>query len=332
MNHGPLVFLAALFALAASWFGFVLAPQVQLGSLQPTNTVPPGVTYPVSRPGLARDGLEVYRANGCAYCHSQQIIQTGTVCDVMLTEPGTNRAALITALTDIGLSDAEAERALRELARPVLSGMPKLKADNAAKALTAAGAKAQVWIIPTGPDIARGWGKRRSVAEDSLYDNPVMLGAARVGPDLADVGSRRPDVNWHLRHFYAPRLEVKGSTMPPYRFLFETRKIERAPSAEAMILPPALAPPAGYEVVPKTEALALAAYMLSLRADAPLFTTPMTVAMASAPSTSTNAPAGTGAATNAPAAGTNSASSSSANPTPSAGTNTSSGATNAPGK
>ena len=28
MNHGPLIFLAAFFALAGSWSGFVLAPQI----------------------------------------------------------------------------------------------------------------------------------------------------------------------------------------------------------------------------------------------------------------------------------------------------------------
>ncbi len=301
MNYGPLVFLAALFALAASWFGFVLTPQIQLGNLQPTNTVPAGVAYPAARPGLARDGLDVYRANGCAWCHSQQVNQTGTICEVELTNPGTNRPALATALTDIGLSEAEAERAAQDRSKPVLSGVTKQRADNAAKALTAAGAKAQVRIIPVGPDIARGWGKRHSVAEDFLYDSPVMLGSVRVGPDLADVGSRRPDINWHLRHFYAPRLEVKGSTMPPYRFLFEKRKIERMRSPEALALPPELAPPAGYEIVPKTEALALADYMVSLRADAPLFTTPMTVASASSNSTSTNAAATAGVSTNAPA-------------------------------
>src|SRR5436190_19113704 len=98
MNYGPLIFLAAFFALASSWFGLVLTPQMQVGHLQQTNTVGLGATYPLSRPGLAREGLEVYRANGCAYCHSQQVRQTGTVCDVILTEPGTNQPALLAAL------------------------------------------------------------------------------------------------------------------------------------------------------------------------------------------------------------------------------------------
>jgi len=282
MNYGPLLFLAAFFALSGSWFSFVLKSQVQLGRLQQTNTVPAGVLYPVARPGLAHQGLEVYRANGCAACHSQQVGQTGTACDVVLTAAGTNQSALVQALLQVNpaSSEAEAKALLAALPKTVLQGAAKEVADAAAKQLSVGGAKAQVWIVPTGPDIARGWGKRRTVAEDFLYDYPVMLGSQRIGPDLANVGIRLPDVNWHLRHLYAPRLEVKGSTMPPYRFLFEKRRIERARSPDALSLPPELAPEAGYEVVPTTQAKALVAYLFSLRADAPLYVAPMTVAAA----------------------------------------------------
>ena len=69
--------------------------------------------------------------------------------------------------------------------------------------------------------------------------------------------------------------------MPPYRFLFEQRRIGRTPSPDAMTLPPELAPGPGFEVVPRPEARALAAYLASLRADAPLFIAPLTTASAS---------------------------------------------------
>jgi len=39
MNYGPLLFLAAFFALAGSWSSFVLTPQLQIGRMQQTNTV-----------------------------------------------------------------------------------------------------------------------------------------------------------------------------------------------------------------------------------------------------------------------------------------------------
>jgi hypothetical protein len=81
--------------------------------------------------------------------------------------------------------------------------------------------------------------------------------------------------------------------------LFTKRAIERGPSPEALVLPGKLAPPPGYEVVPKPAAKALAAYLVSLQADAPLFVAPITVAAAAA-ATPTNSPAASEtAATNA---------------------------------
>ena len=110
------------------------------------------------------------------------------------------------------------------------------------------------------------------------------------------MGLRQPDANWHLRHLYAPGFVVQDSTMPPYRFLFERRKIQRAPSPEALVLPANLAPPSGDEIVPKVQARALVAYLTSLRADAPLFVAPMTVPPT--PEPTTNAPAASGTETN----------------------------------
>jgi cytochrome c oxidase cbb3-type subunit 2 len=195
----------------------------------------------------------------------------------------------------------------------MLGGLPKVffrssnrqAANAAAKTLNATSAKAQLWIVPVGPDITRGWGRRRSVAEDYLFDSPVMPGSQRVGPDLANVGARLPDANWQLRHLYAPRLEAKESTMPPYRFLFEKRPVGRRPSPEALTLVGDLAPGPGYEIVPRPAAKALAAYLISLRADAPLFDAPLSVPAPAGPPASTNAPAAPAAAsTNAPATNT----------------------------
>ena len=84
--------------------------------------------------------------------------------------------------------------------------------------------------------------------------------------------------------------------MPPYRFLFEMRRIERTGSPDALTLPTSLAPPPGYEIVPKQEAKALVGYLASLRADAPLFDAPLTVPPP--PPAETNAPAAAGGTTN----------------------------------
>jgi cbb3-type cytochrome oxidase cytochrome c subunit len=284
VNHGPLILLASFFALAGSWGGLVLAPQLQVGRLPQAVALGTEARYPLGRPGLAQQGLQVYRANGCAACHSQAVRQSGTVCEVVLSSAGTNQAAVIAALLEVrpGATESDTKQLLAALPQRVRQGVTKEAADAAAKKLNAAGAKAEVAIVPVGADIARGWGRRRTVAEDFLFDNPVMPGSQRIGPDLANVGQRLPDAAWHLRHLYAPRLVEKASTMPPYRFLFERRKIEHQPSPDALVLPAELAPSPGYEVIPKPEARALAAYLVSLRADVPLFVAPLTIASAGA--------------------------------------------------
>jgi len=298
MNHGPLIFLGVFFALALSWFGLVFEPQLQLGNAeQATNVVNTAELYPQRRPGLAKQGLDVYRSLGCASCHSQQVGQSGREYDVVLTDAGTNRAEVLRVLLKLkpGATAVELEKGLAgPMPLNLLKDVTRAVADAEVERLEPTGAKAEVKVIPTGADIARGWGKRRSVAEDFLFDQPVMLGSQRIGPDLADVGSRLPVAEWHLLHLYNPKIVEKKSIMPPYRFLFEKRKIGRAPSPNALRFTGEFAPERDCEIVPTDQATALVAYLISLRADTVIFETPMTVAIAA----STNAPAA--AATNAP--------------------------------
>ena len=116
-----------------------------------------------------------------------------------------------------------------------------------------------------GSDQARGWGDRQSVARDYIFQPYPQVGYARVGPDLANLADRKPtvpDASDLLQMLYAGTGE-----MPSYRFLFETRKlgVGAQPSEKALKLVGALAPKAGYEVVPKARAEELVAYLLSLK-------------------------------------------------------------------
>jgi len=199
MNYGPIVFIGIFLTLASSWVGLILIPQIQYGGLGVQKNEETGRDYPAANFGSAALGREVYRANGCIYCHSQQV-----------------------------------------------------RAED------------------FGADIARGWGKRRSVSRDYLYDKPVFLGTMRTGPDLANIGLRQPSVEWHLSHLYNPQITSKGSIMPTYAFLFEKRKIGKASSPDALKLTGKLAPPSGYEIMPTEEAKNLIAYLLSLRVDVAL--------------------------------------------------------------
>jgi cytochrome c oxidase cbb3-type subunit II len=269
MKNGFVIFLAAFAVLFISWSAFVLGPQLQLGGAKQVPVLNSSDVYPLNRPGEAAQGLQIYRANGCAACHTEQVQQTGVACDVVLTAAGKNPVVvsnLISTLKLRGLTEQEAEAA---------SGK-----------ITAVGGKVETHIIATGADISRGCGLRHSVAEDFLYDSPVQLGSLRVGPDLANYGAHPPDANSVLQHLYAPRSVAKDSVMPPFRYLFVTQKIGDAPSPDALKLPQKISPPAGYEVVPTDDAKKLVAYLLSLHADVPLYDAPFTP-----PSISTNAPA-----------------------------------------
>jgi cytochrome c oxidase cbb3-type subunit 2 len=73
MNYGPLLFLGIFLTVASSWCGLVLIPQIQFGRMEPVKIEETGEIYPQIRPGLASQGMEIYKANGCIYCHSQQV-------------------------------------------------------------------------------------------------------------------------------------------------------------------------------------------------------------------------------------------------------------------
>jgi len=75
-------------------------------------------------------------------------------------------------------------------------------------------------VVP-GVDIARGWGKRPSLPRDYIFHNEVNLGNTRVGPDLANIGSRNYSDNWLHTHLFQPQILVPDSICPPSPFLYE---------------------------------------------------------------------------------------------------------------
>ena len=66
--------------MSLSWLGFILVPQLQIGRLQQVEA--DGELYPSMRVGTARQGEQVYRANGCFYCHTEQVRPKGFGSDV----------------------------------------------------------------------------------------------------------------------------------------------------------------------------------------------------------------------------------------------------------
>ena len=197
-------FALLLAAFLFTWLALVVFPWLELGHLPPIQEEGSTDLTPWDASGAARQGEHVYAANGCAYCHTQQV-------------------------------------------RPASSGA----------------------------DIIRGWGTasdedgkdvtRRTYPRDYIWQGQVFLGNSRDGADLSNVAQRFPDAAVLYRYLYDPYVLNPHSSMPAYRFLFVTRKTTGQPSRDALVLPDADAPPAGYEIVPTAQAKSLVAYLLSLK-------------------------------------------------------------------
>jgi cbb3-type cytochrome oxidase cytochrome c subunit len=287
MKTGVSVFLAALVALGASWFGFVYGSIKQLGVEKQTVILQSSDNWPQQRTGEATLGLQVYRKYGCASCHTEQVRQMGVVNEISLTDLGANKPADFKGLVNTLLENVPDLMASSNVIAGNLEswdGQVPVKLysgqDSAAVAelsdkLKGLKVKTDARVVAMGSDIWRGWGVRQSVAADYLYDAPVQLGSLRAGPDLSMIGARAPDASWQLQHLYAPQLVVQGSTMPPFKFLFVVRKkADGQTSPDA--LPVAYSPAQDMEVVPTAEARQLVAYLLSLKANQPLYEAPFT--------------------------------------------------------
>jgi cytochrome c oxidase cbb3-type subunit II len=116
-----------------------------------------------------------------------------------------------------------------------------------------------------GADIDRGWGKRRTVARDYMFDHHVFLGNSRLGADLTNIGVRQTDPQWFYRLLYDPRSLFPASVMPSFRYLFRRQQISGQTSADALKLEGPGAPPSGFEIVPTEEGKALVEYLISLK-------------------------------------------------------------------
>lgn len=104
----------------------------------------------------------------------------------------------------------------------------------------------QVRPAGQGSDLARGYGVRPSVARDYAQQTPVLLGDRRLGPDLANYGARETKLS--LEGLLRDPASSGASWHPSYAYLY-------VGSAD------------GKSVVPAERAIALVAYLKSLRQD-----------------------------------------------------------------
>ena len=62
---------------------------------------------------------------------------------------------------------------------------------------------------------------------DYSYDNPMILGSERTGPDLSYIGRKRSQA-WEIQHWKDPRALSPLSIMPKFNFLSDAELIDMA--------------------------------------------------------------------------------------------------------
>ena len=250
------LFLGIFGTFAFSWLGLTVIPNAQIGHLEPQMDEEGNDAYPAPKSGMADRGRQIYAANGCIYCHSQQV-----------------RADYVAS--DIERKWGERRSAPRDylFERPVQLGKMRLGPDLANIGKRApvddANAPAPASTIPTAP--APESAPPTTAAAPAAA--PAVPAPAATAAPLPVSPSSDPvlySAAWHHRHLYAPRSVSVDSIMPSYRFLYQQRRINGDRSADALQLSGPGAPSEGWEVVPSYDAKCLVAYLMSLDQSHPL--------------------------------------------------------------
>jgi len=277
------LFLGIFGTFAFSWMGLVLIPNFQIGHLDPQMDEEQTDIYPMPKSGMADRGRRIYAANGCTYCHSQQVRADYAASDID-RKWGTRRSAprdylferpvqlgkmrMGPDLSNIG-KRAPSEDENASPAPQTSPGTSPAPAPNASPASSASPAtSAAPSASPAPPAVASpSASPAKVVAANSPAAAPASPSpAASPSADktLGNDGPPQYSAAWHHRHLYSPRSITLESNMPAYRFLYEKRRISGERAADALNLNAADAPPEGWEIVPTYDAKCLVAYLMSL--------------------------------------------------------------------
>jgi cytochrome c oxidase cbb3-type subunit 2 len=255
------LFVGLFGTFAFSWIGLTVIPNLQIGRLDPQMDEEGTDIYPAPKSGMAERGRRIYAANGCIYCHSQQV-RPGYAASDIDRKWGDRRSAPRDYLFD----------------RPVQLGKERMGPDlaNVGKRAPAEEEKASPAASAPITSPSPGGPSPTSAAASPSPAQPASPGAIAAAPPAASpspAATGEPtaySAAWHHRHLYSPRSMNIDSNMPAYRFLYEKQLIDGERSADALELIGSDAPPAGWEIVPSYDAKCLVAYLMSLDQSHPL--------------------------------------------------------------
>src|SRR6267143_1471176 len=213
----PLV-LGILATLAFSWLGLAYIPDLQIGHIDPQSDEEGTDIYPMPKSGMAERGRRIYVANGCFYCHSEQLRADYAAADIdrprdAASSPtpkwGDRRSAPRDYIFD----------------RPALLGKMRMGPDlaNIGKAAPAEAEAAPAQPSPANPPAPpppaanaspppANAAAQQNAKPAAQSPNPPAPGASApqtaAGPSPAASPSESPapySAAWHHQHLYAPR-------------------------------------------------------------------------------------------------------------------------------
>ena len=304
------LFLGIFGTFAFSWVGLTVIPNWQIGSLNPQSDEEGTDIYPRPQSGMFKRGEHVYAANGCVYCHTQQV-RADYIADDIERKWGNRRSAprdyiferpvflgkmrMGQDLANIGArapapeeSPAPAAQGAAvsspppsQAASPSLASSPGT-APAASPGSSPAPSPGNSPASAASPNASQPPGQGTGVASPSpgQMANTTPGGSSPAAPSAQTPGAQWPiqtaglppmySAAWHHVHLYAPRSINPDSNMPGYRFLYEKRRIAGERSAEALQLSGSDAPPEGWEVVSTYDAKCVVAYLIGLNQSHPL--------------------------------------------------------------
>src|SRR6266542_401566 len=275
------LFLGIFGTFAFSWIGLTVVPNWQIGHLNPQADEEGTDIYPQPQSGMFERGAHVYAANGCIYCHSQQVRADYAAADIE-RKWGKRRSAprdyifeqpVFLGKMRVGQDIANiGARAPAEQASSAPAGAAAPAASPSGGTSPAASSAPQGGGSVAGSPAAKQ-APNPSPAAQVGSPAPAAFPAAPGGPPAASPSSpapKAPAAPAPKAHLSSPRSINVDSNMPSYRFLYEKRRIRDARSADALQLTGSDAPPEGWEIVPNFDAKCLVAYLMSLNQSHPL--------------------------------------------------------------
>ena len=297
------LFFGIFGTFAFSWLGLTVIPNWQIGHLNPQSDEEGTDVYPQPQSGMFERGAHVYAANGCIYCHSQQVRADYAAADIE-RKWGNRRSAprdyifeqpVFLGKMRMGQDIANiGARAPAEQASPVPAGAaapsasPSGGTSPAASAAPQGGAPAASPAAPGGsPAASPSSPTPKPPTSPAPATSPTTASPTAVAANASPAVSPTPAAGapwpvqtageppmysaaWHHVHLYSPRSINVDSNMPSYRFLYEKHRIRDARSADALQLTGSDAPAEGWEIVPSFDAKCLVAYLMSLNQSHPL--------------------------------------------------------------